>query len=435
MNTVHEENCANYSLRKSSDSLILNPKGYGHLPRSVLFRIFSYFKEDELKRYIIPVCQQWRTVAELPALWKTITFSGKTLKTSFICDKIWQFNEAEKIIIKDIMEPVVVLRQICRCSKNLRYLTLRNCPQINEDSLRNLIFSCVHLEFLDLKGTPFKALIFYEELASAHNLLSINFSGNPFLTTSNITTIILNCKKLNGFHLSTFKPVNKICLNNADCYFILSHTALRLTSLTLDCSTLCTYSFASILRCKNLRYLCLNYAYNFDGNDFQHLWKTIKNLTSMKIRFSHQIDDMAVKNLFEKGAKVMRKLEVLDFTGCSKIGDVGITAVAKCCVQLKTLILRSCKKVTSLELLLKKCPLLETLNVAFCVDLKLNNSPPVEKMKFIYINDCKNLKLLANLMKKQNSEVLVRICESEYNKNILNFNVNKSVENYLFLKP
>ncbi|KAG5899370.1 hypothetical protein JTB14_036859 [Gonioctena quinquepunctata] len=419
MNAVPSKPSFNYILGEAGETIFLNLRGFGYLPETVLFRIFSYFNEEELRKNILPVCQRWRTVAEHPSLWKILKFRGDSMKTSFICDKVWQFNEVNTIIIRDILEPVVILRQICRCSLNLRHLTIRNCPQITEDSLRHLVFSCKNLETLDLKGTPFRALIFYEELASVKSLATINFSDNFHLTTSNITTTILNCRSLTGFHLSTFKPSNKMDMTDADCRFMLSHMVLRLTSLSLDCSTLSSYSISSILRCKHLEYICLNYAYNFDPKDFQDLWKTIKKLRSLKIRFAHQIGDLSVKNLFENGKKVMSDLEVIDLTGCSKIGNVGVIAIAKHCSKLRTLVLRSCRNLTSLDLLLTKCQMLETLNIAFCENLHLDNQPVPENLKNLFISEGKNFKLFANLMMKSGSDVIVRICESEYNKNIV----------------
>ncbi|CAH1119270.1 unnamed protein product [Phaedon cochleariae] len=420
MSSLSDITSSTYSLRDSSKSTILNSKGYRHIPDNVLLIIFSYFNQDEVVKNLMPVSQQWRSVAEHPSLRKTLKFSGIARDTAEICERIWRYNQAQTIHVRRICEPVDVLRQICRCSENLKHLTLRHCPQIFEDSLRHLLLTCKNLESLDLKGTPFRALIFYEELVLAQSLSCVNFSENPYLLPSNIATIILNCRKLTGFHLSSFKPINKINLTDSDCYFILSHTVLKLNSLTLDCSTLSTYSFPSIMRSKYLKYLCLNYAYNFDSSDFQDMWKSLKNLTSLKIRFARQLTDKSVKTLFMEGKKVMSKLEALDLTGCSGLKDQGVIAIAQCCSGLKSLVLRSCKNVSDIGVVFKRCQALEVLNIAFCSQLRFGSTMMPKNLKILFISDDIQLRNFVDLLRTKGKTVAVKLCESEYNKNYSN---------------
>ncbi|XP_056636729.1 F-box/LRR-repeat protein 7-like [Diorhabda sublineata] len=404
---------------RGNTSLIL-PIGFGYLPEKVLLNIFQYFDETELRTTIIPVCQQWRTAAEHPSLWNTLKFQGISISTSVICLKIRQFNTAETIIIKEIKEPLIVLRQICRYAQNLVRISLRHCHEVVEDSLRHLIVSCKVLKELDLKGTKFKSLIFCVELAFCQSLSSVNFSDNPYLTISHITSIIMNCRKLNGFHISTFKPINRIYLIDADIYFLTNHTANSLQSLSLDCSNLGNGSFSSILQCKNLQYLCLNFAYNFEGCDFQNLWKTLRKLKTLKVRFGHQITDVNIKNLFEQGKDSLEKLEVIDFTGCSKISNFGIKAIAQSCTNLKQLILRNCKNIFSIDDILKKCSNLEMLNIAFCTNLNIYTIFELKTLRILFISDEKKLKYFIDCLKNKNKNLKLKICDSEFNKSFRN---------------
>ncbi|KAJ8979631.1 hypothetical protein NQ317_015199 [Molorchus minor] len=408
-------------INNSTNAKLNKIRGFGGLPAHVLVNIFQYFDEEELRNNIIPVCQQWRLAAENPILWRTLTFVGNNVKTTLICDKIWQYNQAEDIYLKHVLKPIIIIRQICRCSKYLQYLTLRYCSGITEDALRHVISKCKHLRSLDLKGTPFSSLIFYEELACMKNLTSINLSENKRLTRSNILTVAVNCRRLEGFHLSTFEPTSKFFLDDSDCYFILTSIMHELRHLSLDCSSLNSYAISFVRCCYNLRYLCLNYAYNFDGSHFQLLWKSLTKLTTLKVRFAHQITDLNVKHLFEEGSEALANLEVIDFTGCLKISDGGINAIANCCGKLRTLNIRGCKNIRSLLLISKNCKLLEILNVAFCENLDTNQMLVPAALKVLYISDRKELRNFANLVRGIYSGICIKMCDSEFNKFVVNY--------------
>lgn len=395
--------------------------GFDNLPTNILLNIFKNLNQDELRNNIIPVCQQWRDAAESPVLWKSLTFSGKHIHTSTICDKIWQYRDVEKIYLRDILEPIVVLRQICRYSDNLQHLTLRYCLNISEDSLRHLVFACKNLKTLDLKGTVVKLLIFYEELACAKNLIGINLSDNILLSRSNILTVAVNCRKLEEFHISTFNPKDRIFLSDSDCYFMIASLVYNLKSISLDCSSLNSYAFSFILHCKHLRHLHLNYAYRFEGILFESIWKNLPHLSSMKIIYGYQISDLNVKTLFEDGKDVLQKMQVIDFTGCCKVSDKGIEAIANCCKNLKTLVVRSCKNVVSLFPILQNCKRLELLNVAFCQNLVIDDLPVPKHLKLLFISDNNHLKIFADLVKRENSSTKIKICVSEFNKQTVNY--------------
>lgn len=402
--------------KASYDRLDPKREGFGYLPTNILIKIFSYFTEKEIRKHIVPVCQQWRAAAEHPSLWKKLEFRGMNINTNLICDKVWLFRHVETISIRNILEPVTVLRQIARCCQNVTHLTLRHCPEILEDSLRHLVFSCRQLKVLDLKGTPFKSLILQEELTSCPNLYKINFSDNPYLAIPQMIAIVVNCRNLTEFHLSSCKARTDCQLNDTDCYFILTRMVQNLKALTLDCSSLSSMSFISIMRCRKLEHLCLNYAYNFNGNDFQDMWKNLNQLITLKIRFGHQIADLNFVHLFSDGCEVMRKLQAVDFTGCSKLSNGGVEMMGKYCTNLKSVVLRSCKNVLCLEPIMKNCTELEVLNVAFCTFAKYTGLSIPPKLKYLYISDNAKHTSFKKNVKQRLKYVVVMLCIHEFNK-------------------
>lgn len=386
------------------------------LPPKALLNIFSYFTEDELRKLITPVCQRWKEIGEEPFLWKTLKFSSKQIPNSYICEKIRQFKLVKTIYVKYAEESKIIVRQIARCSENLTHLVLRHCLGLTEDSLRFLITSCKNLKSLDLKASPFKGLIFYDELLHANALEEVNFSENPHFSVKFLLNIVINLRNISGIHLSNFKPNDNVLLNDVDCYFILTHTVFNLKFLTLDCSSLASYTFASIFKCKQLEYLCLNYAFNLEGKEFEHLWQTLTKLKSLKIRFAHNINNSNLVGLFTKGKKVMKKLEVVDLTGCTQVGDDGLKALSNCCCILKSLVVRNCLKVTTVKYVVDTCDKLEVLNVAFCKNLYLNNHKVPTKLKEFFIYDNADQKNFSKLIRELNTNTVIRLCLNEFNK-------------------
>lgn len=396
-----------------------NEHTFNRLPSHILRRIFRYFTENELRKNIIPVCQLWREAGEDPVLWRKLEFHGNKISSTDICNKIWQFNLVNKIIIWYSADAKILLRQICRCTKNLTHLVLRHCSHVTEESLRYLITTFKNLKSLDLKGSPFECLIFYEELAHARALEEINFSDNPFFTIKHIMTVVVNVKNITGFHLSSFKPTDSILLTDADCYFLLTHTVFGLKYLTLDCSCLSSYTFNSIMRCKNLEYICLNYAFNLDGKQFENMWTSLTKLKALKIRFAHNIKDSNMNVLFGDGEEVMKFLEIVDFTGCTQMGDEAIEALANCCPFIKSLVLRNCPKIKSIRKVFKKCEDLEILNVAFCKTLYLNNHVVPSTLREFFIDDCPEQRNFAKLIRQLNCDTVINVCQSEFNKSYI----------------
>lgn len=114
---------------------------------------------------MLKVCRQWKYAALHPSLWKKITLRGRDVPTKYICFKIRSFPKLETILLDNILEPVEVIRQICRSNKELKTLVLWNCIGVTERCLRHLIRCCKMLETLDMSGTQFGGNMFYSELA------------------------------------------------------------------------------------------------------------------------------------------------------------------------------------------------------------------------------------------------------------------------------
>ncbi|CAG9865030.1 unnamed protein product [Phyllotreta striolata] len=398
-------------------------RGYDSLPQSVLLNVFKYLHEDELRRHVIFVCKKWRACAEHKSLWKTLEFAGSKAKNALIISRIMKYDSAETIILRRIKEPAPVVQQICRFNRNISHLTLRHCQEIDEDCLRQLLETCKNLKSLDLKGTGVKLSIVCEELACAESLSSLNIGDNKHLTVPLVASIIVNCHHLVGFHLCKFQPANKVFLTDVDIGLLFANTNYRLEALTLDCSSFGRPTFSAIMKCRKLEYLCLNCAHNLEGGVFETMAETLTRLRALKVRFGYQIADDNFKKYF--GCRENFDLEEVDFTGCAKIGSGGLKSLADSCPKVKSLVLRNCPNVVTLDEVFCKCPGIETLNVAFCGKFNFSDNCVPANLKQLFISDYTRFERFVK--NSRNDKVAVRICQSEYNKTYKTLYVNAFV--------
>ncbi|KAF5300745.1 hypothetical protein FQA39_LY10990 [Lamprigera yunnana] len=401
---------------KKSCSFYGVPTGFHNLPTDVLIRIFKYFEEKELLKCIMPVCRKWQHAALSPVLWKKFHASG-TAPTYYICQKLRTFSNLISIRLSNVAEPIAIIRQISRYQPNLKHFALRNSGVITETSLRNFIQCCKRLESLDLNGTKFKGNRFYEEIAGLMYLKSVNFSKNNYLSVHNLLSLVLNSRKLEELKISSFSPTkDEKQLSDEDVLFIINNLAAQLKSLTLDTTTLTNFSFMAIMRCSNLEKLGLYRARNLSPDVIVNISKHLHYLNTLKVRDAHLITGPNIAELFGNGKDAMKDIISIDFTGCSKINDVGIKAIATCCSQLQLLRLKGCKSVKSLRPVRDHCTQLKMLNVAFCINLDpLSLLPLPKQMGIIIIDKNSRFNPIVQHANKE-SHVSVKICLSEYNK-------------------
>lgn len=194
------------------------------------------------------------------------------------------------------------------------------------------------------------------------------------------------------------------------------------------------------MQCKKLERLGLYGAGNLSSDVFIEMWKYLPNLKVIKIRNAHQITGQNIHDLFISGKQIMKQITSIDFSGCwkvlskilfcsslfsntqFKITDIGVEAIAHCCENLETLSLKSCKRIINLKPIRDHCKLLKKLNVAFCTNLDpLTIIPLQEKINTLVVdNSNKYVNLIENIQ-QENPDLSIKICLSEYNKEMEKF--------------
>ncbi|KAK9722883.1 F-box-like [Popillia japonica] len=415
--------CSNIIPYRSSFFENVEPKWFNNLPIKILLNIFQYFSEEELRKCILPVCQHWKYAAQQPVLWKKLVFRGKHVPLHFISKQLRMYTEAESILIDNITEAATVIRQICRCTPNIKFLAIRYCTSVPETAIRFIISSCSNLEGLDLCGSHVNGSTIHRWLNGLNRLKKLNLSDCPHLYVKPLISVILNCPYLEDLRISKFSNKRDTFMN-ADAVLILSNLSENLKFLSLDCTSLSSTSIQKVFECKKLERLGLIGATNLTGTQVMSIWLQFPNLKQLKIRNAYQIADVHVIHLFTCGRSVMTHLVYLDLAGCFKISDESVTAIANCCEYLQHLGLKCCKSISNIKPLLERNPKLNTLNIAFMSLLNIDKWMPFPKyLKKLLIDDSRLLDDWFINFQKNNKDVRVLVCQSEYNKHISNINV------------
>ncbi|XP_045471252.1 F-box/LRR-repeat protein 15-like [Harmonia axyridis] len=411
------------SLNSSVSSLFGNEfektvGGFNRLPQHILLKIFSHLKEKDLHT-VQQVCQRWKQGALNPSLWKNLKIQKlrTTDSVNMALQKIWMFGQLEKVYIKDVIEASALLRQVYRCLPNLKYLIIRYCNNLSAQTMRAVLRKCKQLEMLDLKGTTFRDNSIFEELPRLPNLRILNLSDNGNLTTKDMIDISLNCRNLEEFYVSFIKSDSTSKqLTDEDCNFIVSNMSKNLKGFYIDGATLTDQCFQRIFLCHQLEHLGFHRAYNLTGKTFSVIWQYLTHLKTLKLTFGNQIRDEDVEVVFLDGRTEMSNLEVIDFTGCWKIKDNAVKAIAESCPKLKKLILKNCKNITDVSPL-KKCKELAILNIAFCLKLSIDSWLPIQtSVHTIFIDHGDNLKKLEEDLRQNSRNIDVRLCHSQFKK-------------------
>lgn len=408
-------------MSQTSCRRILSPTWYHNLPIEILVRIFEHLEETETRKSAMLVCRQWKFAASRPVLWKKLHIYSKTVPTNFICQRIRCLPYLTTIHLRQISEPVIVIRQIMRWLPKLKHFTLRNSGTLSESVLRNLIQRCQQLETLDISGTTFRGCKFYEEIAGLMNLRHLNLSKNYSLNINNFMTALVNCHKLEELKVTTvLSDTETGRLSDTHVLFIISNFASNLTGLGLDASSLTDFSFKVVMQCTKLKTLSLHSARNLSPEVLLNIWNTLPNLNTLKVREAHQIDGSTIAELFNSNRENLQRITSIDLTGCWKINDIGIAAIANCC-ELERLTLKGCKSIQSLQPIRDNCAKLKKLNIAFCINLDPWTILPLpEKLNKLILDKSSRLSPIRDSM-FGNGHVTVKVCLSEYNKSMENY--------------
>lgn len=168
------------------------------------------------------------------------------------------YTEAESILIDNITEAATVIRQICRCTPNIKFLAIRYCTSVPETAIRFIISSCSNLEGLDLCGShvngstihrwlnglnrlKYAILSFFCDSKLRFYFRKLNLSDCPHLYVKPLISVILNCPYLEDLRISKFSNKRDTFMN-ADAVLILSNLSENLKFLSLDCTSLSSTS-------------------------------------------------------------------------------------------------------------------------------------------------------------------------------------------------
>ncbi|KAB0798474.1 hypothetical protein PPYR_09467 [Photinus pyralis] len=398
-----------------------SPTWYHNLPSEILVRIFEHLEESEIRKSVMLVCRQWKFAATRPVLWKKLHIYGERVPTNFICQRIRCLPYLTTIHLREISEPAFIIRQIMRWLPKLKHFTLRNSGTVSETVLRNLIQRCRQLETLDISGTTFRGCKFYEEIAGLMNLRHINLSKNYSLNINNFMTALVNCHKLEELKVTTVlsdKETGR--LSDTHVLFIISNFANNLTGLGLDASSLTDFSFKVVTQCTKLKTLSLHNARNLSPEVLLRIWKSLQNLNTLKVREANQIDGSTIAELFNSNRENLLRVTSIDLTGCWKINDAGIAAIANC-RELERLRLKGCKSIQSLRPIRDSCTKLKKLNIAFCINLDPWTILPLpEKLNKLILDKSSRFSPIRHSMFAYD-HVMVKVCLSEYNRSMENY--------------
>lgn len=399
---------------------------YNKLPNNVLLNIFDHLDRGDLKN-VMQVCQKWKQNARNPKFWKSIKIQEiySMENINYALRTIWFFNKLERVYIKNVPECSHLLRQINRCLPNLISLKVRYCNGVQSETIKSILRNCSNLMELDLKGTNIEDYMFYENLpAYVSKLKILNLTDNIYLRTKDIINISLNCHELREFYVSGIvSNKRRKELTDYDCLLIIQNMASNLKGFMIDGATLTDPSFHKMLLCSKLEHFGFHRAYNLNGRTFTLIWKYLRNLKTLKITYGNLITGGDVKALFIDGKYVMNKLTVIDFTGCWKINDEAIAAIADCCSLLNKLILKCCKNLTNI-VYLRKLDYLQILNIAFCFNINIQPWLPVQgSLTTLFLSKGNILEDILTSLKKDKRDLKIHICPSQFKKIYETFNL------------
>ncbi|XP_046685787.1 uncharacterized protein LOC124371489 [Homalodisca vitripennis] len=109
----------------------------------VLTKIFSYVDDKDLCNNIPLVCEKWKRVSSRSLLCRDVSFEGKLISSKDICFMLHNAPQLKSVNLVSVDDVVPVLREICRCNKNVEKLTVKQCSSqgnlVPEDVLINVL--------------------------------------------------------------------------------------------------------------------------------------------------------------------------------------------------------------------------------------------------------------------------------------------------------
>ncbi|KAJ9588349.1 hypothetical protein L9F63_018275 [Diploptera punctata] len=329
----------------------------------------------------------------------------------------------ESVSFTRVPNVATIIRQMCRSNGNLKHLAVKFCTNHNEvipeDVFRNVLSSCPNLIVLNLKGTNFYTRRFCYELKLLRHLRSIDLRMNRFLSVQDVFAIAQSCTNIQELKLSQCNSK----FTDQDAVSLFDSLKKTIRSLKLDLRSLGPPAVLAIFDCTKLTKLYLFCAYSLSGELFRSLAKQLTNLSHLKICNGCKLTCEDFCFVFTNYREQLKHLVHVDVSGCWRLEDSGLKAMADTCsVNLQYLSVKSCKLITGagVEYTIARCPNILHLNLAHVDkldELCLNKIPSaLPRLRRLVLDKCSNRYQMLTALRESILDLEVKESLCEYSK-------------------
>ncbi|XP_053282386.1 dynein regulatory complex subunit 6 [Pleuronectes platessa] len=363
------------------------------LPHSLSLKIFQYLELGD-RLNCAEVCWAWKSVLQSSTLWSQINVSvekhwitDSTMKqvlqsyrpfviylnlrgcTSLTwnsfrciseCKNLQELNVSDCFNVTDAMIQDIV--EGCPC---LLYLNL-SCTLVTDNTLRELSRNCLNLQYLSLAYcTRFtdKGFLYLTTGKGCHNLLHLNLSGCTQITVNGFTHLSAGCPSLREV------VINDMPTLSDNCILALLASCRDLSAISLlDAPHLSDIAFKAISEAATLK------SFSTEGNSqlSDVSWKALCRGSQGLLRL-HAAKCSRMTDTSLKFMATLRKLQYLDISLCSKVGDPGIKYLTEgwSAGKLRELNVSQCSLITDISVMRIADSLckLSHLNLSYCAKL------------------------------------------------------------------
>lgn len=251
---------------------------------------------------------------------------------------------------------------------SLQSLDVSYCRKITDKGLSAIAEGCPDLCVLRLAGCRFvtdKALLTLS--MNCHNLEELCLQGCSNISDTGLISLSNGCKRIKFLDLNKCSNVGDAGVSGVARACSSSLITLKL----LDCYKIGADSILSLAEfCQNLETLIIGGCRGISNESIKLLASACKiNLKNLRMDWCTNISDSSVSCILND----CRNLEALDIGCCEEVTDAAFHDIENegDCLSLKFLKISNCPKIslTSIQILLEKCNLLEYLDVRSCPNI------------------------------------------------------------------
>ena len=274
----------------------------------------------------------------------------------------------------------VLSDSIAKIAPHLIELNLASCVSIQEDEISKLLSACTKLTHLDLTAVRMTPATFRAWVIPAlspslcKTLRTLHMGGHTGLPSSSFAHALISCERLTDIDFSA-----SLLADNALSEAALapgSHLAHLKTVKLSECSALTNDGIAELCRASGTSLTSLSL-----GGPFSPLGDAAASLIGMLCTAPLTHLELPCCRLDVSGlcslARIGGQLSCLNLSGCGLLTEDALSQLLRrtgpgCGARLQTLLLRSCDKAVTDDLLagfLPRAHGLRTLDVAYCTQL------------------------------------------------------------------